>query len=123
LKAAAKRDGIRVFHYDSPGPDARTGDTTVACIGAHDGKVTRQWLVAFRRRTTTAAEQKSELQDDETKYLSWAPVITFKSDTQALDLWIAGPVVISPEPAPDDAPAIARIKRRRIFVPADYLQL
>ncbi len=121
LRAAADRDGIKVYHIDAPGADPLAGDATVAWIGAHDGKVTRQWLIQFRRSIATSREQAAAKQSDKTKYLSWGPIVTFRSEAQALDLWIAGPVVVSPATTP--APAIAPVKRRRVFVPSDYLRL
>jgi hypothetical protein len=120
LKAAAERDGIRLYHIDAIGTEAYDGDMTVAWVGAHDGKTTRQWLVQFCRASTTERE-KSTRQRDKTKHLSWGPVVAFQSEAQALDLWIAGPVVVSP--APESAEPIAPVKRRRILVPSDYLRL
>ena len=64
-------------------------------IGASSGKLTRQWLVQLSRGVTTPEEQKAHRAKEITKYLSWGPVVVFKSDVDALDLWIAGPVDIA----------------------------
>lgn len=120
LKAAADRDHVTLLHMDDLGDEPREGDSTVAWIGADDGKSKRQWLIQFRRGAATAAEQKSNRKSDRKKYLSWGPIVTFKSDVQALDLWIAGPVTITSVSKPTD---IAPVQRVRILVPADYLRL
>lgn len=120
LKAAAERDHVVLLHLDRAESRPLEGDATVAWIGSSDGKTTRQWLIQFRRSTATEREQSKGRKRDTTKYLSWGPVITFKSAVEALELWIAGPVVTS---APMDPTAIAPVKRVRVLVPADYLRL
>lgn len=116
LEAAARRDGVPLFQLDPTSDDARLGDATVAWIGATDGKTTRQWLIQFRRGTADAPQTHHV-----TKFLSWGPVVTFKSEVATLDLWIAGPVTISPTPS--KPPAIAPVKRARLSVPVDFLRL
>lgn len=120
LKAAADRDHIVIYHIDPLGEVPADGDSTVAWVGATDGKGKRQWLIQFRRSAATAEEQKSAQNRDKKKYLSWGPIVTFKSDVQALELWIAGPVTIT-DPMP--AGEIAPVQRVRLLVPADYLRL
>ncbi|MEO6002254.1 MAG: hypothetical protein ABIZ04_09240 [Opitutus sp.] len=120
LKAAAERDHVRLFHIDAGGETPLQGDSAVAWVGASDAKGKRQWLIQFRRGTATEAEQNAARKREKTKYLSWGSVVTFKSEAQALDLWIAGPVSIT-----DDAksPDIAPVTKARVLVPADYLRL
>lgn len=120
LKAAAERDHILLFNLDPTGPEPLEGDSAVAWIGTSDAKSTRQWLIQFRRGVITPAERKSAQDRDKKKYLSWGPVVTFKSEAEALELWIAGPVATT---AALKAEEIAPVKRARILVPADYLRL
>jgi hypothetical protein len=77
-------------------------------------------LIQLRCSAATAAEQKANRNRERTKYLSWGPVVTFKSDVQALDLWIAGPVKMGEGEKTD---AVAPTRRVRVLVPSDYLRL
>lgn len=120
LKAAADRDRITLFHLDQLGDVPLEGDSTVAWVGASDSKGKRQWLIQLRRGNATPEEQQSRRNREKKKYLSWGPVVTFKSDVQALELWIAGPIEITESMKPGD---IAPVKRVRVLVPSDYLRL
>jgi hypothetical protein len=130
LEAAAARDAIRLFHIEGSDFGARVGDYTVAWVGATDGEVVRQWLVQFRRDPATAREQRWARDRPVKKHLSWGPVVTFRSEVEALEVWIAGPVVVSGPSVPtipadaDPTPvAPAPTKRLRVLVPVDYLRL
>lgn len=120
LKAAAERDHISLFKADSGAETPLAGDSTVAWVGASDDHGTRQWLIQLRRGVATPEEQKSKRTPERKKYLSWGSIVTFKSDVQALDLWIAGPVSEGDSTKENE---IAPVKRVRVFVPADYLRL
>jgi len=120
LKAAADRDRIALHALEPLSDELVEGDFTVAWVGASDPKGNRQWLIQFRRSTATQAEQTAARNREKKKYLSWGPTVTFKSDVQALDLWIAGPVTVG---ASAKSPEIAPVQRVRVLAPADYLQL
>jgi len=123
LKAAADHEGIRLFHLDEL-DDRRppsVDDAVVAWIGSTEGGVTHQWLMQLRRSAPTAAEERSAPSPDVTKYLSWGPIITFKSRIEALEIWLAGPVD-SPPSTTGPVPS-AKIHRVRVCVPGDYLRL
>jgi hypothetical protein len=123
LKAAADHEGIKLFFLDDL-DDSRppsVDDAVVAWIGSTEGGVTHQWLMQLRRSVATAAEEKSAQRPDITKYLSWGPVITFKSKIEALEIWIAGPV---DSPSSMTGPVqSAKTRRMRVCVPGDYLRL
>ena len=68
------------------------GDSEVFWIGATSAGTTKQWLIQLTRGAISAKEQKDHRGKETSRYLSWGPVITFKSEVEALDLWIAGPV-------------------------------
>jgi hypothetical protein len=119
LKAAADRDHVKLYTIDPTSETPQNGDFCVAWVGASDGKGKRQWLIQLRRSPATEAEQKANRNRERTKYLSWGPVITFKSNVQALDLWIAGPVK-SDDLKPQQ---VANVRRVRVLVPSDYLRL
>jgi hypothetical protein len=132
LEAAALRDDILLFHIEGPDPAPRVGDYTVAWVGTTNGDVSQQWLVQFRRSAATPREQRWARDRPVKKYLSWGPVIAFRSEVEALEVWIAGPVrmAAATTPAPtlpadaDPTPvAPAPTKRLRMLVPADYLRL
>ncbi len=122
LVAAAKRDGIRIsgVDVDERGEPA-VGDAIVAWIGASEKGVTRQWLVQLRRGIPTEREKKSAESRGKIKYLSWGPIIIFRSQAEALEVWLAGPA-FSNESASNPLPA-APARRARVAVPADYLRL
>jgi hypothetical protein len=98
------------------------GDAVVVWVAASDGKTTRQWLIQFRRGVATAEEQKSARGRDIIKHLSWGPVVTFSSNIEALDLWMAGPVEMN-DPSAARSTELPNIKRLRVRVPGDYLRL
>ena len=124
LKEAAEREHISLFHTDGVGENAVRGDSEVFWIGATSGMATRQWLIQFSRGATTPEEQKAHRAKDVTKYLSWGPVVVFKSEVNALDVWIAGPVDTSAaESGKNPALVPARVHRIRMYVPRDFLQL
>jgi hypothetical protein len=52
--------------------------------------------------------------------MAWGSVVSFASNVEALDLWIAGPVAVLPSKNPVQ---MAPVKRIRVLVPADYLRL
>jgi len=123
LKAAAESEGIRLFHLDNL-DDRRppsVDDAVVAWIGSTEGGVTHQWLMQLRRSALTVAEEGSAQSPDVTKYLSWGPIITFKSKLEALEIWLAGPVDSSPSTA-GPVPS-AKIHRMRVCVPGGFLRL
>ncbi len=123
LKAAADHEGIKLSYLDDL--DARrppsVDDSVVAWIGTTEGGVTHQWLMQLRRSAATAAEERAVQSPDITKYLSWGPIITFKSKIEALEIWLAGPVE-APSSLPGPGPS-AKTRRMRVCVPGDYLRL
>lgn len=124
LKAAADRDGISLRQSEILDHPAAAGDAIVAWIGTKRGVKSQQWLVQFKRSSSTAAERNAHRVPERKKYLAWGSIVTFKSDVEALDLWIAGPVEISPSGSSSSKDStIANTQRTRIFVPTDYLQL
>jgi hypothetical protein len=121
LSAAAKRDGIAISGLAPLTADPGNGDAVVAWIGTSRNGKLQQWLVQLRRARPTDREIRAARGSQRTKYLSWGPVVTFKSDLEALDLWIAGPV--DPRsPAHSPVPP-ATTRRARVVVPGDYLRL
>lgn len=94
----------------------------VLWIGTSDETSTKQWLVQLRRGTPTAKDLRAGEAKGKTKYLSWGPVITFQSHAEPLDLWLAGPVEITPASLAA-ASAPAAVKRLRVRAPGDYLRL
>lgn len=131
LEAAAARDEIQLFHIEGAESEPRVGDYTVAWVGATNGEVARQWLVQFRRSPATAREQQLARDRPLKKYLSWGPVVVFRSEIEALEVWIAGPVVVGgsstvptlPADADPTPVAPAPTRRLRVLVPVDYLRL
>jgi hypothetical protein len=123
LKAAADHEGIKLYYLDDldGGRPPSVDDAVVAWIGSTEGGVTHQWLMQLRRSAPTAAEERSTQGLDVTKYLSWGPIITFKSKIEALEIWLAGPVD-SPSSTTGPVPP-ARTRRMRVCVPGDYLRL
>ncbi len=119
LKAAAARDGIDLSTCAPFGEPPRIGDAVVLWAGSVDGQRFRQWLIRMSRAAPTPDERRAHAAKERRKYLSWGPVLTFRSETDALDLWIAGPVDAA---APADG-AAARVRRVRIFVPREFLRL
>ena len=121
LKAAAELEGVPLTGVASAALTApQLGDAVVGWIGATDGKRTRQWLIQLRRVAPTQKEGKKR-ERDVTRYLSWGPAITFRSKPDVLELWLAGPVDVSPNAK--SAPHAAPVKRLRLPVPGDYLRL
>ena len=123
LKAAAESEGIKLFHLDDldASRPPSVDDSVVAWLGSTEEGVTHQWLMQLRRSAPTAAEVGSAQSPDTTKYLSWGPVITFKSKIEAVEIWLAGPVESTPAatgPAPSgENPPDAGVRARR-FPPA-----
>lgn len=122
LRAAAERDGIDLTRKEAGEGAVAQGDTVVAWVGATRGTRFQQWLIQFKRSSASAAEQKKHRPKVITKYLSWGPVITFKSEVEALDLWIAGPVEAGAQNALNVTAPVA-VRRARVFVPGEYLRL
>lgn len=122
LRAAAERDGIDLTRKEAGEGAVAQGDTVVAWVGATQGMRIRQWLIQFKRSSASAAEQKKHHSKVITKYLSWGPVITFKSEVDALDLWIAGPVEAGAQNAPN-VTTLVSVRRARVYVPGEYLRL
>jgi hypothetical protein len=121
LRAAAERDGINLTAKDAGEGLGQEGDAVLAWIGATRGSRFQQWLIQLKRGTLTGAEARTHHPHDVNKYLSWGPVVTFKSEVEPLDLWIAGPVEIDGKSA--TVATIPTIRRTRVFVPAAYLRL
>jgi hypothetical protein len=122
LKAAAERDGIVL--YDTAKIERRepvSGDALLVWVAASDGKTTRQWLIQFRRGVTATGEQRSARGSDRIKYLSWGPIVTFSSNVESLDLWLAGPVDMNDRTAATRE--LPPTRRLRVRVPGDYLRL
>lgn len=122
LKAAAERDGIDLNTKTSLEGSGATGDAVVAWIGARNGARLQQWLIQFKRGSGTPAELRSHLTADVTKYLSWGSVVTFQSEVEPIDLWIAGPVETGSQKSGNPS-ASPTVRRTRVFVPAAYLRL
>ena len=124
LKAAADRDHISLSSHEVQSIAPSPGDAVVFWIGAtHDNK-NEQWLLQLKRGTATPEEQKANRGNDVKRYLSWGPVITFHSEIDALDLWIAGPVNTGDNANHSASPApLPTIRHSRVFVPRDYLRL
>lgn len=119
LKAAAAQDGVPLaFMSPEFGGFPRPGDFVVAWVGTSEPNGTAQWLVQLRRRPATAEEAASNRGRDVTKYVSWGSVVRFKSEVEALEVWLAGPVT-----AQSDSNAAAPVQRLRVLVPGDYLRL
>jgi hypothetical protein len=121
LRTAAEREHIDLSRRTVPGGEASPGDWVLLWVGArHDGR-SEQWLVQLTRRQPTRDEQAAHRGKELKKYLSWGPVVTFHSEVEALDVWIAGPVDVS-APSASRATAVP-IGRTRVLVPGDYLRL
>ena len=123
LREAAAREHITLFNTSGVSETPLAGDSEVFWIGATSGTRTSQWLVRFSRGVTTPEEQKAHRTKDIARYLSWGPVVVFKSEVDALDVWIAGPVETSKEPLKDKAPVPAQVNKIRLYVPRDFLRL
>lgn len=124
LLEAAEREHISLFKTSGVTENSSVGDSAVFWVGTVAGEERKQWLIQLRRGAITPEEQKAHRAKDITKYLSWGPVIVFKSEVDALDLWIAGPVE-TPKSADSkkQKEAEVRITKTRVYVPRDFLQL
>lgn len=125
LRAAAERD-----HVDLAGVSGVAsvpsvpGDAVVIWVGTVRGKKTQQWLIQLKRGIATPEELKAHRGSEVKKYMSWGSVAVFKSEVDALDLWIAGPVDTGTESKRKGTePAAPAVRRTRVFVPRDYLRL
>ena len=122
LRAAAERDHIELSGLGRIGDVPEVGDAAVVLITASKGKTHQQWLAELRRAEVTPKEQKESGGKTTIKYLSWGSTVTFRSEQEAIELWIAGPIEINPS-TQADADFRAPVKRTRILVPGDYLRL
>lgn len=123
LRELAARDSIDLSRREPASGASLPGDSLVFWVGAqHEGR-SQQWLIQLTRSVATAAEQVAHQGKDVTKYLSWGSTVTFRSEVEALDVWLAGPVDVGATAARPDNSVPLRVRRTRVYVPGDYLRL
>jgi hypothetical protein len=120
LKAVAMRDHVDVATRDPLRKEAGRNDAVVFWIGTLSGQRRQQWLLQVKRGTATPGELARHKQRDVTEYLSWGSKVTFQSDAEALDLWLAGPVDATDGHASMAPP---QTHAARVFVPSGYMRL
>ena len=124
LRDAAEQAQLPLFQSAALGEKPMPGDSVVIWVGATEGATSRQWLFRLTRGIATPEEQKAHRQRKITKYVSWGPVVSFESEVDALDVWIAGPVDTTERASdqPQPQPPIP-IRKTRLFVAGDFLRL
>lgn len=124
LTAAAQRENLRLFHTDPLGEERSDGDAIVLWIGTTNAGEHQQWLVALQRAHATRKELTAHQPRAVTRYLPWGSTVVFESDAEAIDLWIAGPVVVDPSRSSANEPALPpKTRRTRVYLAKDILQM
>jgi hypothetical protein len=124
LRDVAEHANLPLFQSAALSEKPFAGDAVVVWIGATRGTNSQQWLLRLTRGVATPIEQQAHRQKEITKYVSWGPVVSFKSEVDALDVWIAGPVdtTARAEDQTQPQPTVS-IRKTRLFVAGDFLRL
>lgn len=122
-KAIAAREGFVLHGLQIGAADAtpQPGDqvTALVALGSLDGKLRpTQWIIRLKRVERPRADSRKVYAKDAIVYANTGDTFTFHTDVSSMDLETLGPI---PNNAKSDLQI--KLKRRTVYVKADYLSL